>query len=101
MRSGRHVLQTHVRGKQPGCVQKERVRRLNSKALRQGKYVLLWVQQDVRSQWNHALVRSASSTCPLTNAKVAASGLQTHGQRAGQIGLRRSWWPLFLDSSKF
>jgi hypothetical protein len=39
-------------------VQAERVARLNKLPVRKGKYVLLWVQQDVRAEYNHALVRS-------------------------------------------
>lgn len=40
-------------------VQPERVARLNARPLRRGKYALLWVQQDVRAECNHALVSAA------------------------------------------
>ncbi len=36
-------------------IQNERVRALNSKSIRQGRYVLYWIQASVRAEYNHAL----------------------------------------------
>ena len=38
-----------------GMVQKERVKLLNEKSVRKGKYVLYWMQASQRAEYNHAL----------------------------------------------
>ncbi len=40
-------------------IQSERIRPLNGKPAREGKYVLYWMQQAQRSEWNHALEYAA------------------------------------------
>lgn len=56
-------------------IQPERIQRLNDKPIREGRYVLYWMQASQRAEYNHALefaVRNANETnLPL----VAAFGL--------------------------
>eukprot|EP00854_Cymbomonas_tetramitiformis_P022912 gene22912-27700_t len=61
------------------AVQTERVRQLNRRPMRmmeQGaRYVLLWVQQDVRAEWNHAVTFAVELANQLGLPLVAVYGL--------------------------
>mmetsp|Transcript_22958 Transcript_22958/g.63728 ORF Transcript_22958/g.63728 Transcript_22958/m.63728 type:complete len:140 (-) Transcript_22958:2091-2510(-) len=56
-------------------IQRERVSRLNRRPLRKAKYILLWVQQDVRSLYNHALEHAVKLANQMQLPVVACYGL--------------------------
>ena len=66
-------------------IQEERVRRLNDEGVRDGEYVLYWMQQAQRAEYNHALeyaVQKANelvsrSSCRTPSGTVMHQLLQT------------------------
>jgi deoxyribodipyrimidine photo-lyase len=56
-------------------IQEERVRRLNEKGVRDGGYVLYWMQQAQRAEYNHALEYAAQKANELGRPLLVAFGL--------------------------
>src|SRR3712207_1829952 len=56
-------------------IQEERVRRLNEKGVRDGGYVLYWMQQAQRAEYNHALEYAAQKANGLDRPLLVAFGL--------------------------
>jgi len=55
--------------------QPARIRKLNSASIRSGRYVLYWMQQSQRAQWNHALTRSIERANELHQSVVVGFGI--------------------------
>jgi deoxyribodipyrimidine photo-lyase len=56
-------------------IQNERVRTLNSKSIRQGRYVLYWMQASVRTEYNHALEYAIREANELNQPLLAFFGI--------------------------
>ena len=61
--------------KQREQIQVERVQELNDKDVREGKYVLYWLQSSQRSEYNHALEHAALKANELKKPLLVAFGL--------------------------
>ena len=59
-------------------IQKERVKFLNSKEIRKGKYVLYWMQASQRAEYNHALEYAVSKANNLHLPVVVYFGMTDH-----------------------
>ena len=85
-------------------IEPERIKILNTRAERRGKYVLYWMQQSQRADWNHALEYAITEANRLRVPVLAAFGLtqnfpdanarhyrfMLHGLRETQRELKRS-----------
>ena len=58
-------------------IQEERVRRLNGEGVRGGGYVLCWMQQAQRAEYNHALEYAVQHANKLGQPLLAASVSRT------------------------
>lgn len=56
-------------------IQNSRIQQLNDKAIRKGAYVLYWMQQSQRAEWNHALEFGVSQANMLKLPLVVGFGL--------------------------
>ena len=56
-------------------IQRERIRLLNSEDVREGKYVLYWMQASQRAEWNHALEYAVDRANELSRPLVALFGI--------------------------
>jgi deoxyribodipyrimidine photo-lyase len=56
-------------------IQNERVRTLNSKSIRRGRYVLYWMQASVRAEYNHALECAIREANELNQPLLAFFGI--------------------------
>src|SRR3712207_4670274 len=65
-------------------IQEERVRRLNEKGVRDGGYVLYWLQQAQRAEYNHALEYAVQKANDLGRPLLVAFGLMDDYPRANQ-----------------
>lgn len=59
-------------------VEPERIRAVNNRAIRPGRYVLYWMQAAQRAEWNPALTMSISIANELNLPVVVAFGLTPH-----------------------
>jgi deoxyribodipyrimidine photo-lyase len=57
------------------CIHRERIQKLNSKELRRGDYVLYWMQQSQRTEYNHALEYAIEQANELHVPVVVVFGL--------------------------
>jgi len=58
-----------------GMIQRERVRLLNEKSVRKGKYVLYWMQASQRAEYNHALEFAILKANELRQALIVFFGI--------------------------
>ncbi len=65
-------------------IQKERVRVLNSKDIRKGRYVLYWMQASQRTEYNHALEYTISKANDLHQPVVVFFGITDHFPEANE-----------------
>jgi len=59
----------------PKAIQESRIQLLNEKAVRKGAYVLYWMQQSQRAEWNHALEYGVGRANELELPLVVGFGL--------------------------
>jgi deoxyribodipyrimidine photo-lyase len=59
-------------------IQKERIKPLNEKKIRKGKYVLYWMQASQRTEYNHALEYAISKANDLLQPVVVFFGITDH-----------------------
>jgi len=59
-------------------IQKERIKPLNEKKIRKGKYVLYWMQASQRAEYNHALEYAISKANDLLQPVVVFFGITDH-----------------------
>ncbi|MEM2946348.1 MAG: deoxyribodipyrimidine photo-lyase [Thermoproteota archaeon] len=72
----------------PGPVQKERIRQLNEASLKNGSYVLYWMQASARTEYNHALEYAVEKANKLNRPLIAFFGITGNFPEANE----RSYW---------
>jgi deoxyribodipyrimidine photo-lyase len=72
-------------------IQKERVKVLNSKDIKKGRYVLYWMQASQRAEYNHALEYAISKANDLHQPVVVFFGITDHFPEANE---RHYWFML-------
>ncbi|MEM1548824.1 MAG: deoxyribodipyrimidine photo-lyase [Thermoproteota archaeon] len=75
-------------GFKPGAIQKERIKQLNTKSLRNGEYVLYWMQASPRTEYNHALEYAIEKANELNRPLIAFFGITNRFPEANE----RSYW---------
>ena len=65
-------------------IQKERVKLLNSKDMKKGRYVLYWMQASQRTEYNHALEYAISRANDLHQPVVVFFGITNHFPEANE-----------------
>lgn len=65
-------------------ISKERIKVLNEKSLRQGSYVLYWMQAAQRAEYNHALEYAISRANELKKPLVVFFGVTDHFPEANE-----------------
>ncbi len=75
-------------GFKPGPIQKERIKQLNEASLRNGSYVLYWMQASPRIEYNHALEYAVEKANELNRPLVAFFGITGNFPEANE----RSYW---------
>ena len=65
-------------------IQKERVKLLNSKDMKKGRYVLYWMQASQRTEYNHALEYTISKANDLHQPVVVFFGITNHFPEANE-----------------
>jgi deoxyribodipyrimidine photo-lyase len=56
-------------------IQEERIRQLNDKCIREGEYVLYWMQEAQRAEYNHALEYAVQRSNELGQRLLVVFGL--------------------------
>jgi deoxyribodipyrimidine photo-lyase len=59
-------------------IQKERIKPLNEKKIRKGKYILYWMQASQRTEYNHALEYAISRANDLLQPVIVFFGITNH-----------------------
>jgi len=72
-------------------IQEERIRQLNEEDVRDGDYVLYWMQQSQRAEYNHALEHAAQRANELGQPLLVVFGL-TDDYRRRTRGTTRFCW---------
>ncbi len=73
----KYVIMTIIISNRPQFIQKSRIQSLNNLDVHKGKYILYWMQQSQRAEYNHALEYAVQTANHLRQPLLVAFGLTT------------------------